>query len=112
MNELSAKSAAAVQPKPELPTSTRRPASEPTAQGRLTEMQLQQLLVVHRDTRGDQTAVAELAASFGASADDESLMHALSHLDAPVIGVDLAGNKVGVRAAESLDEFGLPRPAE
>lgn len=110
MNQLSAKSAAAVESKrgkdPRLPPAQRAPISAPAAaHGRLDEVQLQQLLGMQRDG-ADRAEVLAAARTLGVKDGDPALASALEELRAPVVLIDHLGNKTGLWAKPQLGEFG------
>lgn len=108
MNELSAKSAAAIesQGKGARPPPAQRGSTlaDTTAHGRLDELQLFDLLQMQRNG-AEPAQIAAAARKFGAKEGDPALASALEQLRAPVILMDHAGNKTGLWSAPQLGEF-------
>ncbi|KAJ1619903.1 hypothetical protein T492DRAFT_406890 [Pavlovales sp. CCMP2436] len=98
MNDLSAKSAAAIgrQQKDSRPAAQRAPITGPIAHGRLTEVQLQQLLNLQRDGV-DAKQIQLLAHEMGVREGDPALASVLVQLSMPFVVDDLEGNKNGLR---------------
>jgi hypothetical protein len=98
MNELSAKSAAAIQKreKDELPPAHRAQiADDAIGHGRIDEVQLLQLLTAQRDGV-ESSAIASFASQLGVKQADPALAAALAELRAPYIVVDPSGNRLGL----------------
>jgi hypothetical protein len=109
MNELSAKSAAAVQRKGKeaLPLANRAPIADPIGHGRIEEVQLHQLLAASRDGT-DDAHVHDLARKLGVREGDPALVSALGMLRAPTLLLDPAGDKIGLWAKPDIGEFEKP----
>lgn len=109
MNELSAKSAAAIQrrAKDALPPAHRAPVSDQIGHGRIDEVQLHKLLAVSRDG-ADDAHVQGLARKLGVREGDPALASALGMLRAPTLLLDPSGEKIGLWAKPNIGEFEKP----
>ncbi|KAG8461571.1 hypothetical protein KFE25_001175 [Diacronema lutheri] len=110
MNALSAKSAAAIerQAKDALPPAHRPSTADASAHGRLDELQLQRLLAMQRDG-ADAAHVHAAARELGVKEADPALAAALEQLRAPVVMVDVTGNRAGFWSRPNLGEFARGR---
>mmetsp|Transcript_10937 Transcript_10937/g.37206 ORF Transcript_10937/g.37206 Transcript_10937/m.37206 type:complete len:163 (+) Transcript_10937:871-1359(+) len=96
LNELSAQSAAAVGPKPEIQHAPRKPPSGPVVTGRVHEMELRELLLLEQ--AGTEEARAKLQRVLQkAEIDPDSVefRSAVGVLAVPVVSVGEDGKRVG-----------------
>lgn len=109
MNELSAKSAAAIQrrAKEALPPAHRAPINDQIGHGRVDEVQLHQLLAACRDG-ADDAHVQGLARELGVREGDPALASALGSLRVATLLLDPSGEKIGLWAKPNIGEFEKP----
>mmetsp|Transcript_1780 Transcript_1780/g.4433 ORF Transcript_1780/g.4433 Transcript_1780/m.4433 type:complete len:150 (-) Transcript_1780:480-929(-) len=107
INELSAKSAAAVNVQGgKVIAKSRDPDPDVDAHGRIEEMQLHRLLTLSQDESNAAADVHQVANEMGIREGDPGLAAALDQLRAPIIAETSDGSYIGLW--EKPDIFGIP----